>query len=151
MNTPLRILVAEDDVGDAVFLQRAFAKAGVNPPVYFASDGQEVLDYLDGHPPFDNPVAYPLPNLLLLDLGLPRVNGFEILSWLREHPTLHDILVVVLSSADDPEQIQRARALGANSYVIKPQDPSKLIEVVKRLQEYWLGINVPATESSIAI
>jgi CheY-like chemotaxis protein len=151
MNTPLRILVAEDEVGDAVLLWRAFAKAGVNPPVYFAGDGQEVLNYLDGHPPFDNPVEYPLPNLLLLDLGLPRVNGFEILSWLREHPTLHDMLVVVLSSANDPEQIQRARALGANSYVVKPQDPSKLIDVVKRLQEYWLGIKAPTTESSIAI
>ena len=151
MNTPLSILVAEDDVGDVVFLQRAFAKARVSPPVYFASDGQEVLDYLEGEPPFDNPVEYPLPNLLLLDLGLPRVNGFEVLRWVREAPALCDMLVVVLSSTDEPEQIERAYALGANSYVIKPQDPAKLIDVVKRLQEYWLGINASARECSIAI
>jgi CheY-like chemotaxis protein len=143
MNTPLRILVAEDEVGDVLLLQRAFTKAGVNPPVYFANDGKEVLDYLEGHPPFDNPVDYPLPNLLLLDLGLPRVSGFEVLTWLRQHPTLHRMLVVVLSCSEDPQEIQRAYSLGANSYVVKPQDPEMLVDVVKRVQEYWLRISAP--------
>lgn len=151
MNTPLRILVAEDDVGDVLLLRRAFAKAGVNPPVYFAGDGQEVLDYLEGRPPFDNPVEYPLPNLLLLDLGLPRVSGLAVLSWLRQHPTLNRMLVVVLSCSQNPAEIQRAYALGANSYVIKPHDPAELIDVVKRVQEYWLGINASAEEFLLAI
>jgi CheY-like chemotaxis protein len=151
MNTPLRILVAEDEVGDVLFLKRAFAKAGVSSPVYFAGDGQEVLDYLEGYPPFDNPVEYPLPNLLLLDLGLPRVNGLEVLSWVRQHPTLHQMLVVVLSSSEDPEEIQRAYELGANAYVVKPHNPANLVDVVRRVQEYWLGINIPAKESLITI
>jgi len=151
MNTPLSILVAEDEVGDVIFLQRAFAKAGVNPPIYLASDGQEVIDYLGGHAPFDNPVRYPLPNLLLLDLKLPHVSGFEVLRWVRENPALHQMLVVVLSSSDNPEEIERAYALGANAYFIKPQNPAKLVDIVKRLQEYWLGINARAEESILAL
>ena len=151
MNSPLRILVAEDDVGDVMLLQRAFAKAAVNPPVYFACDGKEVMDYLEGNPPFDNPVQYPLPNLLLLDLALPVVNGFEVLTWLRQHPTLHQMLVMVLSSSDDPLEIERAYVLGANSYFIKPREPARLVEVIKRVQQYWQGIAVQPEEALIAI
>ena len=151
MITPLRILVAEDEMGDVLLLQKAFAVAGVNPPVYFAGDGQEVLEYLEGHPPFANPVEYPFPNLLLLDLKLSRVSGFEVLKWVREHPTLNSMLVVVLSSSDNPLEIERAHALGANSYLVKPRDPAKLVDLVKRVQEYWLGINTDAQELLIAI
>jgi len=87
----------------------------------------------------------------LLDLKLPRVSGFEVLKWVREHPTLHSMLVVVLSSSDNPLEIERAHALGANSYLVKPRDPAKLVDLVKRVQEYWLGINTDAQELLIAI
>ena len=140
MKTPLHILVAEDDLGDVWLLQRAFTKAGVSAPVYFARDGQEVLDYLEGKAPFDNPVQYPLPDLLLLDLNLPRIDGFNVLRRIRTHPKLSQMLVVILSSSDDPNQIKRANALGANSYFVKPQDPGKLVQIVKDLQDYWHGI-----------
>src|SRR5262249_37577239 len=96
--------------------------------------------YLEGKAPFDNPVQYPLPELLLLDLHLPRVDGFKVLRRIRSHPRLSHMLVVILSSSDKPEEIKRAEELGANSYFVKPQDPAKLVEVVKRLQEYCLGI-----------
>jgi CheY-like chemotaxis protein len=139
---PLKILVAEDDLGDVMLLQRAFTRAGVRVPVYFARDGQEVMDYLQGHPPFENPVEYPLPNLLLLDLKLPGINGFEVLAWLRAQPTLRRMLVVVLSSSEQAKDIDRAYALGANSYIVKPQDPDELIRVVERLENYWFKINV---------
>lgn len=141
METPLRILVAEDELGDVLLLQRAFAKAGVSAPVYFARDGQEVMDYLQGKPPFENPVEHPLPNLLLLDLKLPRINGFEVLQWLRAQPSLRSLVVVVFSASNGPDNVNRAFALGANSYAVKPQDPDELIGVVKRLQNHWLGIN----------
>lgn len=141
MKTPLHILVAEDDLGDVWLLQRAFIKAGVSAPVYFAADGQEVLDYLEGEPPFDNPVRYPLPDLLLLDLKLPRVSGFEVLTRVRSHSTLSQMLVVILSSSNHRDEMERAEALGANSYIVKPQDPTKLVQIVKSLQEYWLGID----------
>ncbi len=148
MNTPLRILVAEDELGDALLLQRAFQKARVNAPIYFARDGQQVLDYLQGKPPFENPVEYPLPSLLLLDLSLPRVSGFEILEWLREQPGLKHLLVVVLSASERPQDISQAYALGANSYVFKPQDPDELVQIVAGLQNYWRGINGPPAEEN---
>ncbi len=141
METPLRVLVAEDELGDVLLLKRAFAVAGVGAPVYFARDGQEVVDYLEGKPPFENPVQFPLPNLLLLDLKLPRINGFDVLAWIRAQPSVRRLLVVVLSSSDAPEDIDRAYALGANSYLIKPCEPAALVQMVKRLQDYWLNIN----------
>src|SRR5258708_38008339 len=88
MDTPLRILVAEDELDDVLFLQRAFVKARVSPPIHFARDGREVMDYLLSKPPFDNPVEFPLTNLLLLDLKLPRIRGFDVLVWLRVDPGL---------------------------------------------------------------
>jgi two-component system response regulator len=149
MDTPLRILVAEDELGDILLLKRVFANAGVKTPIHFASDGQEVLDYLQGKPPFENPVEHPLPNLLLLDLHLPIVTGLEILEWLRSQPGLRHLLVVVLSSSNEQEDIQEAYRRGANSYVVKPTDPNKLVSVVERLQNYWLNIN--ATPSTVAV
>ncbi len=142
--------MAEDDLADVMLLERAFARTGVKPPVYLARNGQEVRDYLGGNPPFENPVEYPLPNLLLLDLNLPRVSGFEVLSWIRGHPALNRMLVVVLSASDRPEEIRRAYELGANSYVVKPHDPAELVRVVERVQNYWLGINTPPGQPEVA-
>src|SRR5262245_31179036 len=141
MDSPLRILVAEDELEDELFLRRAFAKAGVNAPIYFARDGQEVVDYLQGKPPFENPVEFPLPNLLLLDLKLPHISGLKVLEWLRGQPGLSRLLVVVFSASRDSEDVTRAYALGANAYIIKPHDPSELVQIVQRLQNYWLNIH----------
>ncbi len=146
MDTPLRILVAEDELGDILLLQRAFAKTGVNAPIYFARDGREVLQYLQGAPPFENPVEFPLPNLLLLDLNLPHVSGFEVLEWLRREPGISRLPVVVFSASERPQDISRAYALGANSYVFKPQDPDELVEIVAGLQNYWSSINAVPME-----
>jgi CheY-like chemotaxis protein len=144
----LKILVAEDDLGDVMVLRRAFAKAGVRAPIHFARDGQEVLDYLQGNAPFQDPICHPLPNLLLLDLKLPRLDGFEVLRWLREQPGLRRTLVVVLSASKQMEDVNRAYALGANFYVVKPQDPDELVRVVKRLEAYWLKINISSEHIS---
>jgi CheY-like chemotaxis protein len=141
MDTPLRILVAEDQLDDVLFLRRAFAKAGVNAPIYFARDGGEVMNYLQGNPPFENPVEFPLPNLLLLDLKLPRVSGFQVLEWLRAQPGLSRLLVVVFSASGESEDVTRAYALGANAYIIKPHEPDELVRTVERLQNYWLNIH----------
>ena len=148
MDSPLRILVAEDEMGDVLLLKSAFEKAGVNPPIYFASDGEEVMKYLQGLPPFENPINYPLPNLVLLDLKLPRMDGFEVLEWLRNQPRLKHILVVVLTGSDLPEDVARAYSLGANAYLVKPAEPDQLVEIVGRLQSYWRSINSGRSETA---
>jgi len=146
MDTPLRILVAEDNSADVMLLRRAFTKAGVSPPIYFARDGQQVITYLLGKPPFDNPVEFPLPNLLLLDLKLPQVSGFAVLEWLRSCPGLNRLLVVVFSASGSSEDVRKAYALGANAYIIKPHEPEELVRIVERLQNYWLNIHTEPDE-----
>ncbi len=144
MDAHVTVLVAEDDSDDAFFLKRAFFKAGIDAPVHLVRDGQEVIDYLSGVPPYDDREAYPLPGLLLLDLKMPRVTGFEVLQWLQEHPSLRRIPVVVLSGSGRPVDVERAYSLGANYYAIKPQDVDQLLGLATRLKlKYGLGAAAP--------
>ncbi|SPE61313.1 Response regulator [Verrucomicrobia bacterium] len=140
MRNPLKILVAEDDSGDALLLERAFAKAMIRGPVYFVGDGEQVVDYLQGNRPFDNPVQHPLPDILLLDLRMPRMDGFAVLEWLRTQPRLRHIRVVVFSASDRREDMELAASLGAKGYLVKPHRPEQLAGMVKTLEDDWLRI-----------
>jgi len=142
MATPLRILVVEDDPDDTLLLQRAFASAPSHVPIHYVQDGQEAIDFLKAQPPFDNPIEQPLPTLVLLDLKMPRMDGFDVLEWLWRQPGQNRIVAVVFSSSNQREDINRAYALGARSYFVKPADPSQFIDIVRQLQAYWLEHNV---------
>jgi DNA-binding response OmpR family regulator len=133
-----RILVAEDDANDAFFLERAFAKAGVDAPRRFVRDGGEAVEYLEGRSGFADRSVHPMPTLLLLDLKMPRLSGFDVLKWLRQTPALHRLSVVVFSSSDDPNDVNLAYDLGANSYAVKPGNSAELLGFVRSLREYWL-------------
>ena len=135
------ILVAEDDPTDAFFLQRAFAKTGTPVGLKFVRDGQEAIDYLRGESPFGDRAANPMPQLLLLDLKMPRLNGFEVLHWLKTQPGLKRLLVIVFSSSAETGDINRAYDLGANSYLVKPHATEQLLELVNRVEKYWLEDN----------
>jgi len=134
MNAQLNILVAEDDPNDTLLLKRAFYKAGVDTPIHFVTDGLEVIDYLQGKAPYDDPMRHPLPALLLLDLKMPRMNGFEVLEWLREHPDMRGLLVTVFSSSDQPEDMHRAYALGADCFMVKPVNTAEYVGIVKEIE-----------------
>src|SRR5438045_247424 len=120
MAKQFQILVAEDDPNDAFFLERAFDKSGVKGPIQFLKDGQQVIDYLEHKPPFDEPSPKRLPTLLLLDLKMPRMNGFDVLEWIQQQPQREKMMVVVFTSSGLEEDKQRAFALGADDYVVKP-------------------------------
>ncbi len=137
MDNAFRILVAEDDENDVLLLRRAFTTASIEAPVFIARDGQEVVDYLRGNPPFNNPEKFPLPNLLLLDLRMPRLDGFQVLEWLQRERELSHIVVVVFSSSSEAQDLQRACRLGANFYVVKPHDIRELEHVLERVRDYW--------------
>ena len=141
MGNPRTILVAEDDPTDAFFLQRAFAKTGVEVGLKFVRDGQEAIDYLVGEPPYADRGSHPLPELLLLDIKMPRLNGFEVLHWLKTQPGLRRLLVIVFSSSAEADDINRAYDLGANSYLVKPHATEQLLELVNRVQKYWFEAN----------
>jgi CheY-like chemotaxis protein len=144
-----RVLVAEDDPSDAFFLERAFTMAAVRTALHFVRDGQEAIDYLEGGQRYSDRQTYPLPDLILLDLKMPRLNGFDVLDWLRRQPGLKRLLVTVLTSSDQPQDINRAYDLGANSYLLKPHNSEHLAEVVRQVQRYWLELNqCPAQFSS---
>jgi CheY-like chemotaxis protein len=136
-----KVLIAEDDSGDVFLLERAFAAAQVPASLYFVRDGQEAIDYLEGESAFADRTMYPLPDLMLLDLKMPRLNGFDVLAWLRQQPGLKRLLVTVLTSSDQPQDINRAYDLGANSYLLKPHNSNELSELVKRVQKYWFESN----------
>src|SRR5690349_4712860 len=115
----LKVLVAEDSEDDAVLLARAFRKAGAEKPVHVCRDGQETIDYLSGTDRFGDRSAYPWPSMLLLDLKMPRVSGFEVLEWLKRQGVA-DLPAAVLSSSDHPNDRKRAHDLGACLYFVKP-------------------------------
>jgi CheY-like chemotaxis protein len=96
------------------------------------------VDYLSGIPPYGDRELNPLPALLLLDLKMPRMNGFEVLSWLATQPNLGHLPVVVLTSSSDESDIQEARRLGARDYLIKPHTTVELVELLQNLQQRWL-------------
>ena len=134
---PLKVLLAEDSEDDAFLLTRAFQKAGVGKPVHVCRDGQEMIDYLSGAEKFQDRTAYPLPTMLLLDLKMPKVNGFEVLEWLRQREMSHDLRAAVLSSSDHPNDVRRAYELGAWFYFVKPPTPEGLMDMIRQVQENW--------------
>ena len=127
------ILVAEDDCNDEHLLQWAFTKADLDMPAYFVHNGAEAMDYLLGTPPFEDRSKYPFPNLLLLDLRMPCVDGFELLSWLRKLRGLHPLAVVVMSGRSWQEDFERARRLGATACLNKSLDFTDLVAAIKGL------------------
>ncbi len=132
------ILVAEDDTTDAFFLQRAFKRAGVPLTLHFVQDGLEVIKYLEGEGEYADRRAFPVPQLLLLDLHMPRRDGFEVLGWIRREPQWQGLQVVIFSSSSQKRDIDRARDLGANSYLVKPHSIQELMELVGAFKKHWL-------------
>jgi CheY-like chemotaxis protein len=138
------ILLVEDEESDIFFLKKAFAKAGLNNPVQVATDGQQAIDYLKGFGQFADRQAFPLPYLVLLDLKLPLIMGLDILKWLREQPQFTSTVVVVLTSSVDERDVETAYALGANAYLVKPADATKLGAIAQSIKDFWFTQNRPA-------
>lgn len=132
------ILLVEDNPVDLDLTLRAFARRRLGNPVEVARDGQEALAWL---PRWQ--AGEPLPLVVLLDLKLPRVDGLEVLRQFRDHPTSATLPIVVLTSSDEDRDIAAAYALRANSYIVKPVDFEKLIEVASQIEMYWCLLNHP--------
>lgn len=151
---PDLILIAEDNEDHAFLLRRALKKSAVVNPVFVVSDGEETIAYLKGEGKFSDRYEYPLPGLLLLDLKMPKKNGFEVLEWIREQPFLRRLRVVVLTTSDNPADIDRAYDLGANSFMVKPMEKQQFQEVTNAIKGYWLWMSAapqlqqPAPESA---
>jgi CheY-like chemotaxis protein len=141
MTTRAVILLVEDNEDDAFLMKRSLKAAAIENPLLLAEDGQEAIDYLSGIGKFADRESYPIPAILFLDLKLPLKNGFDVLTWIRSQPQYAALVVVVLTSSNQPSDLARAYRLGANSYVVKPPTAAQLIDLAKAFKWYWLEFN----------
>jgi CheY-like chemotaxis protein len=142
------ILLAEDDPNDVLLIQRAFQKAGLEEILKVVRDGEEAIEYLSGHDAYADRERFPLPFLVLLDLKMPGTNGFEVLRWVRSEREFKRLLVVVLTSSNLQEDVDRAYELGANSYLVKPVEFAEMVNMIQRFEAYWSEINRQPTSPS---
>jgi CheY-like chemotaxis protein len=136
------LLVAEDNPLDAMLLERLVERCGDQFQMVHVEHGDAAIDYLLGRAAYADRVKFPPPSVLLLDLKMPRKDGFGVLRWRQENTDFARLPIVVFSSSNLPADITRAYALGANSYVVKASDPEKLERMVHALHEWWCEFNV---------
>jgi CheY-like chemotaxis protein len=132
------ILLIEDSEDDVVLIRRAFDKALLRNPVQVVRDGEAALMYLRGEGKFRNRAEYPLPSIVLLDLKLPGMDGFEVLSWIRQQDGIRGLPVIVLTSSNRIPDVNRAYRLGANSFFVKEIDFNSSVDFAKVMGQYWL-------------
>jgi len=131
------VLLVDDSPNDSLLMRTVFERAGFVQPLRFARDGDEAIAYLHGDGAYRDRKQFPLPTVVLLDLNMPRRNGFEVLEWIRQQPDLRRLRVYVLSASSRIEDIQRVYDLGASSYLVKPGNLDGLLLLAKTLVA-WL-------------
>ncbi|MHB1082914.1 MAG: response regulator [Prosthecobacter sp.] len=142
MTEEVVIIIAEDDAGHARLIQKNLGRVGLHNPVQFFENGQDVLDFLFRRGPGPHrksDTAY----LLMLDIRMPKVDGVEALRQIKEDPFLRKLPVIMLTTTDDPREIERCHLLGCNSYIVKPVDYDKFAEAIKQLGMFVSLVQVP--------
>jgi len=135
------VLLVEDNEDDVLFVRRAFRQAKLDAALHVAADGDEAVSHLSGEGDYADRQRHPLPTLVLLDIKLPRRGGLEVLGWLRGHPGLRRIPVVMLTSSAERSDVNEAYGLGANGYLVKPVEYDGLLGLVRTLGLYWLVVS----------
>jgi CheY-like chemotaxis protein len=141
MTTDRAILLVEDNEDDVFLMKRALKAATVANPLFVVENGQAAVDYLSGVDKFKDRGAFPIPSIVFLDLKLPLISGHDVLAWIRRQKELESLVVVVLTSSNEQQDLQRCYQLGANSYVVKPPTAEQLEDLAKAFKLYWLVFN----------
>lgn len=133
------VLLVEDDLNDIFLVKRAFKMARLQNPLQVVTDGQEAIHYLRGEGEYADRGQYPLPRLIVMDIKMPRKTGFEVLEWVKRgsYPPLRRIPVIIVSSSDNPADINRAYELGANAYMVKPVNFRAVEHLFESITRYW--------------
>ncbi len=132
------ILLAEDDENDIFMMGRAFDRAGFSNPLFVVRNGQQVIDYLNGTGEFGQRDKFPLPGLVLLDLKMPWMDGFDVLKWVRARSQFDALPIVVLTSSKLQTDIDRSKQLGVFDYRVKPHELSNLVLLLQDVRKRWL-------------
>ena len=134
---PAEILLIEDNPGDVELVHEALQSGKVVNRISVATDGEEALDFLNQAPGFENA---PRPDLILLDLNIPKKNGFEVLSEIKDHPSVSSVPVLILTSSEAERDVVKSYNLHANCFISKPVDVDEFLAVVRSTGEFWLSI-----------
>ena len=124
------ILLVDDNEDDVFIMQSVFQKLQIPNPIQTLTDGDDAIAYLNGDGRYSDRARYPLPTVVLLDLNMPRRNGFEVLAWIRAQPTMKNLTVYILSASMRQVDVEQALALGANWYLIKPSQLEGLMDLM---------------------
>ncbi len=135
---PFTVLLVEDDLNDIFLVKRAFKAAHIQNPLQVVTDGQEAIGYLRGDGKYSDRQAYPLPKLIVMDIKMPRKSGFEVLEWVKgDGRPLRLIPIVIVSSSDNPADVNHAYELGANAYMVKPVNFRAVEHLFESITHYW--------------
>ncbi|WP_338877167.1 response regulator [Spirosoma sp. SC4-14] len=135
--TVMTVLIADDDADDRMFLEQAMRQNGYTQAINFVEDGEQLMEYLRQQGRYNEQNA-PWPNLLILDLNMPRKNGFQALSEIKDDPELRRLPVVVMTTSSTDEDVIKTYNLGVNSFVTKPFNFNRLVEMIGALKTYWM-------------
>lgn len=131
------VIIAEDDSDDRLLIKDAVQQACHNVTIKFVLDGAELLDYLYHRGEYSDPAGSPQPELVLLDLNMPKVSGLEVLAQIKRDPALRSIPVVMLTTSRSSEHVARSYELGGNGFITKPSSFSELVSIMGTLNQYW--------------
>jgi CheY-like chemotaxis protein len=130
------ILLVDDNPHDVVLIRLAFRRVGIIDTIQLVKDGTEAMRYIKGEGVYADRHQFPQPTLILLDLKMPQTSGFDVLKWVREQPELANVVVVVMSGSRNDRDIERAYALGASSYLVKPTRFEEMVKMMESLKDY---------------
>ncbi len=147
MEKPAELLLVDDNPMDVILTLDAFNEAKLKNHINVARNGQEALDYLFGRDKFADREIFPVPSLILLDLKMPGIDGFEVLRQIKNAELLKRIPVIILTSSKDEGDRALSYDIGANSYLLKPVSFDGFIDVVKKIDDYWFSLNINAPEN----
>lgn len=146
MNRLANILLVDDNPMDVILTRDAFKEAKLKNKIMVANGGEEALDYLFGRNKFADRSEFPIPALVLLDLKMPGIDGFEVLRQIKTTEKLKRIPVIILTSSKEEGDRALSYDIGANSYLLKPVAFNGFVEVVKKIDDYWFTLNIGAPE-----
>jgi len=142
MDKLVLILLVEDNKMDIALTLDAFREARLSNQIHVAHNGEEALQYLFGEGIYADRKTYPIPNIILLDLKMPGIGGFEVLKRVKNTPEIKRVPIIILTSSKEEGDLAMSYDLGANSYLVKPISFDGFLEVVKKVTDYWITLNV---------
>jgi CheY-like chemotaxis protein len=140
MNMGPSVLIVDDSENDLLLMRRAFKKAEFDLPFKVVTGGEQAIAYLCGEGEYRDREKFPLPTVLLLDLNMPGMSGFEVLRWIRNHQHFKRLCVIILSASMRKEDVESSFDFGANAFLVKPADLLELIDLMRRLRD-WMHVD----------